>query len=213
MNQERDNAPRLVIIVAATLAAVGLILIVMAAIQSDALPQLIGGVVVLGLIVIALAVIGVVLFGKFGKTKLELDTEHHRHVEAMAQKGYLPNNDRYKSALLDEPEDLPVSTTGETDSTVNEYLNDAIELLALSGLEMPNKRDSQQIIPFYKARKNPYFADVDVWMKAVKYLLIKQKAYEWRVRGKNKGTFLFTGTVGELLDTLKAQLPAPPAQR
>lgn len=213
MNQDRDNTPRLVIIVAATLAAVGLILIVMLSILSDALLQLIAGVVVLGLITIALAAIGVVLFEKFGKTKVEIDKENHRYIEAMTRLGYPPNDNRFRTALLDEPEDLPVSTTGETDSTVNEYLNDAIELLALSGLEMPNKRDSQQIIPFYKARNNPYFADVNVWTNAVKYLLIKQKAYEKRVRNRHMGTFLYTGTVGELLDKLKAQLPAPLAQR
>lgn len=183
--------------------ASGLVLIVLASIVADALPALIAGVIVLGLITIGLSTIGVWLFVKFGAAKLKIDEERNRHVEAMADRGFLPRGARYEPALLDEPEDLPVSLSGEVDSTINAYRTDAIELLALSCLEMPMKRDSRQVMPYYKARKNQYFADVNVWMNAVKFLLMKQLAHEERRRGKNIGTFLNSGTVGAALDSLK----------
>lgn len=193
--------------VIAFMVAFGLLLIVLAAIATNALTMLIAGVVVLGLILIGLSTIGVRLFVKFSDAKLKIDQEQNRHVEAMADMGLLPRGGRYEPALLDEPEDLPVSLSGEVDSTVDAYRNDAIELLALSCLEMPMKRDSQQIIPYYKARKNPYFEDVGTWMNAVKYMLIKQMVYQKRRKGrsgwKNIGTFLNSGTVGVALDSLK----------
>lgn len=187
----------------AFLVAFGVTLIVLAAIAAGALAALIAGVVVLGLILIGLSTIGVWLFVKFGAVKLKIDAERNRHVEAMADRGLLPRGGRYEPAMLDEPEDLPVSLSGEVDSTIDAYRNDAIELLALSCLEMPMKRDSRQVMPYYKARKNQYFADVNVWMNAVKFLLMKRIAHEERRRGKNIGTFLNSGTVGVALDNLK----------
>lgn len=187
----------------AFIVAVGLLLIVLAAIVANVLPQLIAGVVVLGLIGISLSTIGVRLFVKFSDAKLKIDQEQNRHVEAMADMGLLPRGGRYEPASLDEPEDLPVSLSGEVDSTIDAYRIDAIELLALSCLEMPMKRDSRQVMPYYKARKNQYFADVNVWMNAVKFLLMKRIAHEERRRGKNIGTFLNSGTVGVALDSLK----------
>lgn len=187
----------------AFLVAFGITLIVLASIAAGALAALIAGVVVLGLILIGLSTIGVRLFVKFADAKLKIDEEQNRHVEAMADRGLLPRGGRYEPAMLDEPEDLPVSLTGEVDSTIDAYRNDAIELLALSCLEMPMKRDSRQVMPYYKARKNQYFADVNVWMNAVKFLLMKRIAHEERRRGKNIGTFLNSGTVGVALDNLK----------
>lgn len=189
--------------VIAFIAAFGLVLIVLAAIAANALPALIAGVVVLGLIVISLSTIGVWLFVKLSGAKLKMNEESNRHVEAMADLGFLPRGGRYEPTMLDEPEDLPVSLSGEVDSTIDAYRNDAIELLALSCLEMPMKRDSRQVMPYYKARKNQYFADVNVWMNAVKFLLMKRIAHEERRRGKNIGTFLNSGTVGVALDSLK----------
>lgn len=203
MNQQDSTRSNINMFLLGLVIASGLVLIVLSAIAADALGDLVGGFFIIGLIVVALAAVGVWLFTKWSAAKIKIDMERNRHIESMANLGFLPTGNRYNPAALEEPEDLPVSLSGEANSTISEYRQEAIELLALSALEMPLKRESTQVIPFYKARKNTYFADVGVWMNAVKFLLANQIAYEKRSRGKKIGTFLYSGTVGSALDALR----------
>lgn len=88
----------------------GLVLIVLASILSKSLGDLIGGFAIFGSIVIILFAIGVMLFTKFSAAKLKIDSERHRHIETMAQRGFLPAGNQYAPARvmqIEAPRDEP----------------------------------------------------------------------------------------------------------
>lgn len=195
-------------LVIAAVSVLAVSLIVFVAISADMLGLLLFGVVLLGLISIGLSWVGVNLFSRYTEAQLKRDVVRFDHIEAMADKGYLPMGRGIAYKALPAPlfdTDIPVSVSGETASTISAYDTDAYELLVLSKKLLGENQT--QIAPYHKARKDPYFADVAVWMRAVQYLLVHQMAVE-RYNGKRKeGTFLVAGTVGQALG--KMHPPAP----
>lgn len=89
------NGPRLYPFLAAIAIITGLVLIVLAAIATDALITLIAGVIVLGLIAIGLATIGVKLFSRYTDAVLKRKSLEYEHVQNMAKLGYLPTGGKY----------------------------------------------------------------------------------------------------------------------
>ncbi len=180
-------------------------LIVFGALAMNALPALIIGVIVLGVISIALSWVGVNLFSRYTDAQHKTKSLLYNHIEKMAEKGYIPVSDKVKYVALPAPQqgemDIPVSTSGETMSTVAQFQQDAYELLCLSKQVLGENQN--QVAPYHKARKNEYFSDVAVWMRAVQFLLVHAIAEE-RYSGKKKlGTFLRSGTIGQALNRMR----------
>lgn len=170
--------------------------VVMAAIAADRLGDLVLGLGIVGLIVIILASIGVLLFGKWGTVKIAIDQEHNRHTEEMFKHGALPSSNRYK--LLPKPQveyDVPVDTSGETATSIIPYRQEAIELVALSVQwhQSDPQTDQTQIAPERIAKKlHEYFRGSDgfnKWQQAIKYLQIMRLADERKQGQKSLGTF------------------------
>lgn len=74
--------------------------IVMAALVVNMLWSLIGGVFVVGLILIALAWIGVNLFSRWTAARISARSLDYAHDEQMAKIGFLPAGDRYRPIQL-----------------------------------------------------------------------------------------------------------------
>jgi len=205
------TTPRLLPFIVALVIVTAIALIVFAAITAGTLPTLVFGVVVLGLISIGLATVGVNLYARYADAQFKRDNLKLTHIERMADRGFLVSGrgvPNYLALPKPESEDIPVSTSGITQSTIAPYQEDAFELLALTVSE-PGARDSTQVMPYHKARKNDYFKDPAIWMRAVQFLLVNQIAVE-RYEGKRKlGTFVLSGTVGQAYDRMKRTAPAP----
>lgn len=186
--------------------------VVMAAIATDRLGDFVLGLAVVGLVLIVLAAIGVWLFGMWGRVKVTIDTETHRHIEKMLDKGALPNNNRYRMLPpAPEPEyDLPISTSGETATTIATHRQEAIELLALTkqwhGENRPS--DPTQIIPHRFAKKmHPYFAGDEGfqhWHNGMKFLVVSRLAKEKKEGGRSRGTYADGCTAIQLYERLRA---------
>lgn len=217
MNQQTESRFNLNIFLAVLFIGAVIAAIVMAALAFDVLWSLIGGVFVVGVIVVALAWIGVNLFSRWTDARIKDRAVKFEHVEHMAKIGYIPAGQgiRYEPLRIAGPVDLAVSTRDVRASTVAAFRDDALNLLALSKQELG--ADSQQVLPYYKARQNEYFRDVKVWTQAVQYLLVHQIAWQDNDEGKQNGTFLQTGTIGQAYAMLRGdnQPPysAPPAAK
>lgn len=191
----------------ATIAAV-----IMAAIATDRLGDFVLGLAVVGCVLIVLAAIGVWLFGMWGRVKVTIDTETHRHIEQMLDKGALPNNNRYRLLpAASEPEyDLPISTSGETATSVVAHRQEAVELLTITKQWHDQKRqaDPTQIIPHRFAKKmHVYFAGDEGfqrWHNGMKYLILSSLADERKVGSRSRGTFARGCTAVQLYERLKA---------
>lgn len=204
MNQNRNP-----INITALLFGVGVIaligVIVLAAISTDSLGSLIGGIAVIGGIFVALALIVVLLIHaastpieRISTAQLNFQAERNRHIEAVIKQGLLPISRKieYKPLALPEPEyDIPVSTDGVVASQIDDYLADAIELGALSAQWHNSNRtpDRRQLAPYRVAKKDEYFwgeAGYARWQRAMNYYIFKKLA-EQRHEGKRPlGTFV-----------------------
>lgn len=187
--------------------------IVMAALAFDALLLLIGGIVVLGMIAIGLARIGVGLFSRYTDATLKRDALRFEHIETVMRIGYLPEGGKvsYKPIRqLEAPSDIPVSVSGETASTVAAYSEDALNLLALSlQWQRETGADPTQVVPYHAARKSDYFRDVEIWMRAVQFLLVNQIGVERRQGNRKMGTFVISGTVEQAYYRMRGSTPLP----
>lgn len=203
-------------IITALLITLALSFVVMAALATGAFWALVGGMIVVGLVSIALSVIGVNLFGRWTDARIKARAVEYSHVEAMAKMGLLRESDQYR--MLPEPDysDVPVSTSGETANTVTQYQAEAVELLAASTLWLRNntQRVPSQIIPYREAKSFEYFRSGEGftrWQNGIKYLILQALATE-KMNGKKKeGTFLKVGTVEQLYNSLKTASPTLPA--
>lgn len=190
------------IFVLSFVAIVSLASVVIIVVTADALLPFIGALIVIGLVLIGLFWVAVHLFRIWADAIYKLRNLNYNHAEQMVKQGYLFERGEYRQLPPPQAEsDIPVSISGFTNSAVEPYRIDALELLALSKLEMGEA--SEQVIPFYRARSNPYFKDVAVWTNAVRWLIINQVVIE-RYDGRRKlGTFLRSGTVGQVYQQLK----------
>lgn len=199
---------RIAAVIVSLMAIAALSAIVLVAIGADRLWSLIGGVFVVGAIGVALAAVGVALYSRMSASRAQREALLYNHAEQMAKHGIMVNDRRALSyapiAQIEAPEDVPVSLRGVTPEQLAEYKIHAINLLALSKQEMGET--SGQVMPFYRARANPYFEDVEIWSNAVRYLVANSIAVERYKQGKNgkkkEGTFLTSGTVGQALGAL-----------
>jgi hypothetical protein len=208
------TAPRLNIFLAAIVVITAITLIVFAAITAGTLSTLIFGVVVLGLISIGLATVGVNLFARYAEAQWKRDNLKLTHIERMADRGFLVSGRGVPTYLaLQPPEienDVPVGTSGVTNSTVDIYRDVAVELVALSKQIMPGKDKADQIATYRKAKAGHEMfrggEGFTTWQHACQYLLIKQYCKEKfdEATGKKKlGTFVISGTVGQLYEKIR----------
>lgn len=134
--EQRDYTYPLIGIIFAGVIMLGIVLY---AIQTKALGDLVVGFGVVGLLVVALSIVGVVLFKFFGQTKLSLDKERNRHIEAMVQKGLVPNGHRYLPSPTfqlkpDEPQQIsaPRPPASQIIFNPNALRESAVNLLLFS---------------------------------------------------------------------------------
>lgn len=96
MNSNQRNGFSFNTFLAVMFIAVIILAIVMAALAVNMLWSLIGGVFVVGLIIIALAWIGVNLFSRWTAARISARSLDYAHDEQMAKIGFLPAGDRYR---------------------------------------------------------------------------------------------------------------------
>lgn len=207
------STPRLNYFLISIVIVSAITLVVFAAITAGSLLSLVVGVIVLGLISIGLASVGVNLFARYSEAQYKRDDLKLSFIEHMADKGILVEGrgvPTFKPLQLPEPEsDVPIGTSGQTDSTVSVYRDVAIELTALSKMVMPGKDKADQIAPYRTAKaQHEMFRGGEgftTYQHACQYLLIKQYCYE-KMNGKRKlGTFVLSGTVGQLYEKIRAK--------
>ena len=183
-----------------------LALIVLASISAGSLWSLIGGVIVLGVIAITLSWIGVTLFGRLTESRYKMRSLQYDHVEKAMRLGYQHVHAGY--VLLPAPRtveyDIPVSIAGVSPQELIEYRDDAQNLVALSRqlIARGDVKRSDQIAPYHKARSSDFFRDVQIWTRAVQYLLANQMAKEGKDGERHLGTFCIAGTVDQLYERL-----------
>lgn len=214
------TANRLIAVLLSLLTIAVLSAIVLVAIGADRLWSLIGGVFVIGLIGVALAVIGVALYTRMSASRAEREELRYHHVEEMAKQGIIvvvPNSgwsyDPVPRLEASDDNDIPISTSGITNSTVDQYFEDAYNLAALSAQwhrenHQPNPK---QLAPWRVAKLNDYFRGGEGlirWQHGMAYFCLKMLAMETKVGGKSKGTFLNAATPEQMFQIMQAS-PSP----
>ena len=195
-----------------------LALIILASISAGTLWSLIGGVIALGVIMIGLSWIGVTLFARLTESRYKMRSLQYDHIESVMRLGYQPGQAGY--VMLPAPQtteyDIPISTSGETQSTIEAHRPDALELLALTKQWHATEKtsDKQQIIPHRYAKKDSYFAGetgFERWHSGMIFLTLSSLADERKQGNRSLGTFARGCTATQLADRLLAgQLTTPP---
>jgi hypothetical protein len=182
-------------------------LVVFAAITagSGVLLELIGGVIVLGVISIGLATVGVSLFTKWAKAQNDRDKEKHHHAEQMAEKGIVVTGNGFpdytwiqSQIAAPEQKQLP---RHEWNQDVEKWRMAGVELVALT-IDMEG-RESKKIISREKAQENDLFKSAGRVQNAFDFLGKNHLTYVQMAGGKQEGTYIQDSmNAGELMAIL-----------
>lgn len=206
---------RLTIATVSLMVIAAITVVVALALGLNRLGDLIGGVFAVGAIVVALAAIGVNLYSRMSASRAQREELLFHHAEIMAKQGVMIDDRRalnYRPIpQLPAPDDsdIPISTAGITNSTVDQYFEDALNLAALSAQwhRENHQQNPKQLAPWRVAKLNDYFRGGEgliKWQHGMAYFCLKLLAMEQKVGGKSRGTFLNASTPEQIFQVMQS---------
>lgn len=194
MMEQQSKSSRANVFVLIFLAISGLVLVVMAVVAADLLWQFVGAV-------IGLALIGVVLFEKFAKSKGELNKARYDFLIAMASKGALPSDGSFR--LMHPQIEAPVKETIKPDIDPRHALLVRLVMLTIRSDRYGQTSKRLMTADDAQIERSGTFADRMQWDAASKYgqeigLLFVQRGG----KSDEQGLKIHRGTAADLLEAL-----------